>query len=82
MGLKNTTQIFQIWIMPSEAGLPPTWGTRPFLKDERSGSFVTLASGIPGDDEALPIRTDARMVAATIEAGKSTEYLIAAGPQA
>jgi redox-sensitive bicupin YhaK (pirin superfamily) len=65
--------------MPNEAGLPPTWGTKPFPKGERSGSFVTLASGIPGDDDALPIRTDARMVAATIEAGKSTEYRIATG---
>src|SRR5690554_7602930 len=75
----ETAQIFQIWIMPNEAGLPPTWGMKPFPKGERSGSFVTLASGIPGDDDALPIRTDARMVAATIEAGKSTEYRIAAG---
>ncbi|NWN92205.1 pirin family protein [Marinobacter adhaerens] len=75
----ETTKIFQIWIMPNEAGLPPAWGTRPFPKGERSGSFVTLASGIPGDEDALPIRTDARMVAATLEAGDSTEYRIAAG---
>jgi len=75
----EATQIFQIWIMPNEAGLPPIWGTKPFPKGKRSGSFVTLASGLPGDDEALPIRTDARMAAATLEAGQSTEYHIAAG---
>ncbi len=75
----EATQIFQIWIMPNETGLPPAWGTKPFPKGERSGSFVTLASGLPGDDEALPIRTDARLVAATVEAGQSVEYHIAEG---
>lgn len=73
------TQIFQIWIMPDEKGLPPTWGTKPFPKGERSGSFVTLASGLPGDTDALPIRANARLVAATLTAGQSAEYQIAAG---
>ena len=73
------TQIFQIWIMPNEQGLPPAWGTKPFPKGERSGSFVTLASGLPGDTDALPIRANARLVAATLKAGQSTEYQIAPG---
>ena len=73
------TQIFQIWIMPDEKGLPPTWGTKPFPKGERSGSFVTLASGLPGDTDALAIRANARLVAATLKAGQSAEYPIAAG---
>ena len=73
------SQIFQIWIMPNEQGLPPAWGTKPFPKGERSGSFVTLASGLPGDTEALAIRANARLVAATLKAGQSTEYQIAPG---
>ena len=73
------TQIFQIWIMPDEKGLPPTWGTKPFPKGARSGSFVTLASGLPGDTDALAIRANARLVAATLKAGQSAEYQIAAG---
>ncbi|MBJ6137481.1 pirin family protein [Marinobacter litoralis] len=75
----ETTQIFQIWIMPDEKGLAPAWGTKPFPKGERSGAFVTLASGLPEDTDALPIRADARMVAATLAAGQSTEYQIAPG---
>jgi redox-sensitive bicupin YhaK (pirin superfamily) len=78
----EVTQIFQIWIMPTASGLPPSWGTKPFPKGERSGAFVTLASGLPGDAEALPIRTDARLVAATLAAGQSAEYRIAAGRKA
>ena len=75
----EATQIFQIWIMPDEKGLPPSWGTKPFPRGERSGSFVTLASGLPGDTNALPIRANARLVAATLAAGQSAEYHIAAG---
>ncbi|OEY67322.1 pirin family protein [Marinobacter sp. X15-166B] len=73
------TQLFQIWIIPNETGLPPSWSTQPFPKGERSGSFITLASGMPGDDEALSIRADARLVAATLEAGQSAAYAIAPG---
>jgi redox-sensitive bicupin YhaK (pirin superfamily) len=63
----ETTRIFQIWIQPTMHGGAPSWGARPFPKSERSGRFVTLASGMPGDD-ALPIRADARVMGATIKA--------------
>jgi hypothetical protein len=75
----ETTQIFQIWIMPTETGLPPAWGTRPFPKGNRSGAFVTLASGFAEDTEALTIRTNARLAAATLQAGHSGEYAIVKG---
>lgn len=75
----QATEIFQIWIMPNEQGLPPTWGSKPFPKGERSGAFVTLASGLPGDTDALPIRANARMVAATLKVGQTAEYPIDAG---
>jgi len=68
------TQIFQIWIIPDERGGEPGWGTRPFPKGDRAGRFVTLASGIAGDEDSLPIRTQARVLGATIEAGESVVY--------
>lgn len=74
-----TTRIFQIWIMPSGRGRPPAWGAKPFPKTDRAGQFVALASGLPGDDEALPIRTDARVSGATLKAGQSTTYMLGAG---
>ncbi|AEA84723.1 pirin family protein [Stutzerimonas stutzeri] len=73
------TRIFQIWIHPQQTGLPPTWGTRRFPSGERAGAFVTLASGLPGDDDALPIRAEARLAAATLEQGQSADYQIAEG---
>jgi redox-sensitive bicupin YhaK (pirin superfamily) len=70
------TRIFQIWIEPKTRGEAPSWGAKPFPKGERSGRFVTLASGIAGDDDALPIRTDARIVGATLKAGEIVEYAL------
>jgi len=68
------SHIFQIWILPTRRGEAPSWGTRPFPKGERAGRFVTLASGFSGDEDALPIRTDARVVAATLKAGETADY--------
>jgi redox-sensitive bicupin YhaK (pirin superfamily) len=65
----TTTRIFQIWIEPATRGGTPSWGTKPFPKEGRSGRFVTLASGL-GDEDALPIRANARVMGATIKAGE------------
>ncbi len=70
----DLTKIFQIWILPREKGGAPAWGSKPFPKGDRSGRFVTLASGFAEDSEALPIRTDARVVGATLKQGETTEY--------
>ena len=74
----GVTTLFQIWIIPTEDGGKPSWGTRPFPKADRSGHFITLASGFENDTDALPIRTDARVLGATLKAGESTEYAIGA----
>ncbi|HEY8617048.1 pirin family protein [Phenylobacterium sp.] len=78
----ETTRIFQIWIEPKSRGGAPTWGAKPFPKGARAGKFVTLASGLPGDDDALPIRTDARVAGATLKAGETTEYPLGPGRHA
>ena len=69
-----TTRLFQIWILPTRSGEQPSWGARPFPKGERAGQFVTLASGYQEDGDALTIRTDARVVAATLKADETAEY--------
>jgi redox-sensitive bicupin YhaK (pirin superfamily) len=73
---KEAARIFQIWIIPNERGGQPAWGSKPFPKDDRSGRFVTLASGIAGDTDALPIRTDARVLGASLKAGETAEYTL------
>ena len=78
----QTTRIFQIWIEPKERGGEPHWGAKPFPKGDRAGQFVVLASGLKGDADALPIRTDARVLGATIKAGESAEYRLGVGRHA
>jgi redox-sensitive bicupin YhaK (pirin superfamily) len=68
------TRIFQIWIQPETQGGEPTWGSKPFPKADRSGRLVTIASGVAGDSDALPIRADARVLATTLKAGESAQY--------
>jgi len=68
------TTLFQIWILPTRTGGEPAWGTKPFPKAGRSGKFVTLASGFANDNDALPIRTDARVLGASLKAGESVRY--------
>jgi redox-sensitive bicupin YhaK (pirin superfamily) len=70
----ETTRLFQIWILPDRRGGEPSWGAQPFPKGDRAGRFVTLASGVAGDGDALPIRSNARVLGATVKAGDSVTY--------
>ncbi|GGA03918.1 pirin family protein [Dyella caseinilytica] len=72
----GNTRIFQIWIIPDERGRAPSWGAKPFPAGERAGRFVTLASGFKEDNDALPLRTDARVLGATLKAGETTRYTL------
>jgi redox-sensitive bicupin YhaK (pirin superfamily) len=77
-----TTRIFQIWIEPKSRGGAPAWGAKPFPKGERSGRFVTLASGFAEDGDALSIRADARVLGAALKAGETAEYALGADHRA
>jgi len=72
----ETTRLFQIWIEPSESGGKPSWGAKQFPKADRSGRFVTLASGFEedatGDNAPLHIRA----MGATIKAGERVTLTI------
>jgi redox-sensitive bicupin YhaK (pirin superfamily) len=67
-------RLFQIWLRPRVNGGEPNWNTRRFPKHDRANQFVVLASGLPGDSEALPIRADARVLGATLRAGTPVRY--------
>jgi redox-sensitive bicupin YhaK (pirin superfamily) len=69
----EATTLFQIWIETDRPAAEPSWGAMPFPKDSRAGSFQLLASGDP-DDGALTINSDAKVLGATVEGGKSIEY--------
>ena len=78
----ETTTLFQIWILPRARGGNPSWGAKPFPEGDRSGRFVTLASGFAEDSDALPIRADARVLGATLKAGESVTHSVGQGRHA
>ncbi len=69
----ETTTLFQIWVMTDKRGAQPSWGAKQFPKDDRAGSFVTLASGFAEDAEALKINAAARVMGATLKAVETAE---------
>ena len=69
------TTLFQIWIRPAGSGEAPSWGQREFPRGERAGRWEILASGDPEGDAALPLRADARVLAANLAAGQFAEYI-------
>jgi quercetin 2,3-dioxygenase len=84
----EATTLFQIWVETDKRGARPSWGAREFPKDDRAGSFVTLASGFDEDGDALKINAAARVMGATLKADETAEltldpsrhvYLVAVG---
>ncbi|MBU1385369.1 MAG: pirin family protein [Alphaproteobacteria bacterium] len=75
------TTIFQIWIEADVRGAKPAWGAKAFPKSDRTGQFSVLASG-DAADHALTINADARVLGATLNAGESLTYSLAAGRHA
>ncbi len=67
------TTLFQIWVLTDRPNAEPTWGAAKFPKTDRSGKFVTLASGYAEDADALKINSAARVLGATLKAGESAE---------
>jgi quercetin 2,3-dioxygenase len=67
------TTLFQIWVETDRPGAEPAWGMMPFPKEARESSFQLLASG-DADDGALTINADARVLGATLNAGKRLDY--------
>src|SRR5689334_10969969 len=80
----EATTLYQIWILPKARGGKPYWGAAKFPKADRAGSLVTLASGFEADQAqgALPIRQDARILAATLQSGQDVSYALEPGRHA
>jgi quercetin 2,3-dioxygenase len=74
-------RLFQIWIMPRTRGIAPHWDQRQFPKDNRDGRFTVLASGY-GEEGALAINADARVLGATLGKGETLDYRLEAGRSA
>jgi redox-sensitive bicupin YhaK (pirin superfamily) len=70
-------RFIQIWIRPERGGLEPSVEQRAVEPDERTNRWLPLVSNI--DVDALPIRQDARVLAARLEADRKLTHGFAQG---
>lgn len=68
--------LYQIWLLPRQAGLTPGYEQRPYSVNDRQGRWQAVASG-DGRDGAIPIQQDATILLADLSAGQSLSYDLA-----
>jgi quercetin 2,3-dioxygenase len=71
------TRIFQIWVMPDQAGVAPGWGALSFPKGGEG--LRLLAAGPTPPDGVLALHADAALRAGTLRAGESVTHRLARG---
>lgn len=74
----SAVHLYQIWLLPAEAGLTPSYDQRRFDEAESTNRFGLVASGDPRDS-VLTIQQDARLYLGRLAAGcQLTQRLAAA----
>jgi redox-sensitive bicupin YhaK (pirin superfamily) len=68
----------QIWIIPDQAGLPPSYEQKAFPIEERRGR-LRLVAAPAGRDGTVTVHQDARLFVADLEAGKRVVHEIERG---
>jgi redox-sensitive bicupin YhaK (pirin superfamily) len=71
----------QIWLLPREAGGPPSYEQRAFPLEERRGKLRVLASP-DGRDGSLGVNQDALLYGAVLGPGQAAELPLAPGRHA
>lgn len=72
--------LYQIWLLPNEKGLRPSYEQRMFSEKEKQGRLLLVAS--PDDDGSLMIHQDARIFLSTFSPNKEIRYELQPGRHA
>ena len=78
---EELVHFLQIWIVPNQRGLPPSYEQRAFDPREREGS-LRLVVDPDGREGALKINADARLYTTLLHAGAQVEHEVRAGRHA
>jgi redox-sensitive bicupin YhaK (pirin superfamily) len=70
-------RFIQMWIMPSERGLPPGVEQKVFSTEDRTGRLLRVISGDGGD--AVLVHQDAHVDVARLEPGQRATHQLGAG---
>jgi hypothetical protein len=75
----DETELFQIWILPNQEGVPARWETVQFPAEARDGKLMPLASG-RGHTGAIPLYADGALYAGKLKAGQTIRQKIGGKP--
>jgi redox-sensitive bicupin YhaK (pirin superfamily) len=73
--------LLQIWLLPDERGIKPSYEQKTFPRDEKEGKLRVVASP-DGRDGSVTIHTDAIVHAGLFARGQSTELSLTPGRHA
>jgi hypothetical protein len=65
--------LLQIWIMPEENGIKPSYEQKAFSKEERTGKLRLVASP-EAEDGSVKINQDAKLFVSVLKPGQSVSY--------
>lgn len=77
----ESVHLLQIWILPKERGLAPSYEEKSFSEDERRGRLRLVASE-DGREASVTIHQDARLYAAILDAGVTVAHVLGANRSA
>jgi hypothetical protein len=75
---QDDVHFLQIWILPAERGLPPSYEQRPFPPDEKRGR-LRLVGAPDGRDGAVTIHQDVAVYATLLDPGQRVEHRLRPG---
>lgn len=75
---KKTLRLLQIWILPGQLGLTPSYEEKTFPSEEKRGGLRLIASP-DAQDGSLTIHQDAGVYASILSGGESTDHTFASG---
>jgi redox-sensitive bicupin YhaK (pirin superfamily) len=71
----------QIWLIPSERGIQPSYEQKAFSRDDKAGRLRLVASP-DGREGSVTIHTDAHLFAGVLSDGQRAEHALAPGRHA
>jgi quercetin 2,3-dioxygenase len=74
----EAAHLLQIWILPSERGLEPSYEQKAFPAEEKRGK-LRLIAGPDGKDSSVTIHQDARLYVALLSPGQQVQHDLAPG---
>ncbi|MGE5323903.1 MAG: pirin family protein [Actinomycetota bacterium] len=77
---KEPVHLYQIWILPEENGLKPTYEQKTIPAEEKKGKLRLVASPHGGGGNgAVTLHQDAELFSTVLESGESVEHLLMDG---